>query len=72
VATIWGIRSALQLYDQKLADWNETTLSVKGGGISLKLLGDSVAVVRDAKDLGVLDQVLLEGAAIDIDVAEQV
>ena len=38
----------------------------------MTLKGSSVAVVKDAKEIGVLDQVLLEGAAIHVDVAEQV
>lgn len=73
VAKIWGIRTALELYNSKLSHWSATTIyKASDEQITFKLKHGNVFIVRHDDDtLGASDEAVATAAGIDIDFARQ-
>ena len=68
MATIWGIRSAIQLSDQSLTQWAETEITKHYGcdEVAVQLRQGSITVVRAGADLAKADDTTLTSAGIEV------
>ena len=67
IANVWGIRTALEMYNQKLTHWNDTKIyGASDVQVTFMLTRDTVVVVRTEDDrLDVSDETMAAAAGID-------
>jgi hypothetical protein len=73
VAKVWGIRTALELYNAKLTHWNDTKIHrASDVQVTFMLTRDTVVVVRSEDDrLDGSDETMATAAGIDFAFARQ-